>query len=119
MTPIAEPPGRRALWLVTGTDEPVEVTGDGAVGRNPAAGLDREVTHLVTLRDPSRSLSKLHLLFGPEGDGLWVVDPGSTNGTVLVDPDGRRTVLTPGTQAHVAVGWSLVLGDRTVRVEAR
>ena len=73
----------------------------------------------VTLRDPSRSLSKLHLLFGPEGDGLWVVDPGSTNGTVLVDPDGRRTVLTPGTQAHVAVGWSLVLGDRTVRVEAR
>lgn len=116
---VAAHASRRALWLVTGTDDPVEVTGDGAVGRNPAAGLDRHVTHLVTLRDPSRSLSKLHLLFGPEGDGLWVVDPGSTNGTVLVDPDGHRTVLTPGTQAHVAVGWSLLLGDRTVRVEAR
>ena len=45
-----------------------------------------------------RSISKVHLAFGPEADGarLWVMDRGSTNGTVLVGPDGARRALSPG-----------------------
>jgi hypothetical protein len=78
------------------------------------------VAHLVPIDDPDRSVSKAHLAFGPEGaDRLWVVDRGSTNGTVLVRPDGSQVALPAGARATVGAGWSVRFGERTARVEAR
>jgi hypothetical protein len=107
-----------ALRLSFDTGERVDVTGPGLVGRHPAAD-DEEWVHLVAIDDPAQSVSKTHLAFWPEADRLVVTDRGSTNGTVMLDPSGVRWALLPGERVVVAAGWSLVLGQRTVRVEAR
>lgn len=108
-----------ALRLSFDTGERVDVTGDGLVGRSPAA--EEGVAHLVPVDDPARSISKTHLAFGPDGAGdrLWVVDRGSTNGTVLVAPDGQSSALPPGRRATVAVGWTIRFGQRSALVERR
>ncbi|MDM7854376.1 RDD family protein [Cellulomonas alba] len=122
-TPVARAaastaPHPTTLRLAFDTGEVVDVTGDGLVGRNPAA--QAGVTHLVAIEDPDRSVSKVHLAFGPDGDGqLWVLDRGSTNGTVLVRPDGSRATLPPGARAVIGAGWAVRFGERTARVEAR
>ncbi|NKY38913.1 AAA domain-containing protein [Cellulomonas septica] len=115
----ADPSADRAsaglLRLVFDTGERVVVEGDGLVGRDPS---DAGVTHVVAVDDPQRSVSKIHLAFGPTGDGrLWVVDRGSTNGTVLVGPDGSGAALTPGARAVVEAGWTIRFGQRAARVE--
>ncbi len=101
------------------TGEVVDVAGDGLVGRNPQPGAGVRVTHVVAIADPERSVSKVHLEFAPEGDGLVVVDRGSTNGTVVVDPQGRGRSLTPGARARLEVGWLVLFGDRSFIIEAR
>jgi len=107
-----------ALRLAFDTGEVVDVVGDGLVGRNPSA--QDGVAHLVAIDDPARSVSKVHLAFGPGGAGqLWVVDRGSTNGTVLVRPDGTRATLPAGARATIGAGWAVRFGERTVRLEAR
>lgn len=109
-------PVPQGLRLAFDTGERLDVVGDGVVGRAPQG----DVTHVVAIDDPARSLSKTHLAFGPAGPGeLWVVDRGSTNGTVVVRPDGTAAALPAGTRATVTVGWSLRIGERTVRVESR
>lgn len=109
-------PVPQGLRLAFDTGERLDVLGDGVVGRAPQG----DVTHVVAIDDPARSLSKTHLAFGPAGPGeLWVMDRGSTNGTVVVRPDGTAASLPAGTRATVTVGWSLRIGERTVRVESR
>ena len=109
-------PVPQGLRLAFDTGERVDVVGDGVVGRAPQGG----VAHVVAIDDPARSLSKTHLAFGLAGPGeLWVADRGSTNGTVVVRPDGAAATLPAGMRGVVTVGWSLRLGERTVRVEAR
>ncbi len=107
------------IWLVFDTGESLAVAGDGAVGRQPRGADGGALTHAVAIDDPSRSISKLHLVFGPEPGGLWVVDRGSTNGTVIVSPDGVMRALPAGVRAHVAPGWVVRFGERAFRVEAR
>lgn len=106
---------RPAVRLVFDTGERVDVLGDGVVGRrpDPQAGL----AHVVAIDDPDRSVSKVHLLFGPAAGGVWVSDRGSTNGTVVVSPDGGAAVLAPGTRADVGAGWTVRFGSRSFRVE--
>ncbi|MFI2754402.1 RDD family protein [Cellulomonas sp. P22] len=107
------------VWLVFDTGESLAVVGDGAVGRHPQGAIDGAVAHAVAIDDPSRSISKLHLVFGPEPGGVWVMDRGSTNGTVVVAPDGEMRALPAGARAHVAPGWVVRFGERAFRVEAR
>ncbi|HEY0217832.1 MAG TPA: RDD family protein [Cellulomonas sp.] len=117
-TPRAEATGAgSALRLLFDTGEQVDVRGPGLIGRRPDPG-EGVWAHLVAVADPDQSVSKTHLAFWPDGEGLVVTDRGSTNGTVLIDPAGSRWVLPPEEPAVVAAGWSLVLGQRTVRVEA-
>ncbi|CAM5783393.1 RDD family protein [Cellulomonas persica] len=109
-------PVPQGLRLAFDTGERVDVVGDGLVGRDPQG----DAEHKVSIDDPARSLSKTHLAFGLAAPGeLWVVDRGSTNGTVVVRPDGAAAALPAGMRAVVTVGWSLRLGERTVHVESR
>lgn len=115
-TRLAPAPARGELVLVLPGGERVEVTGEGVLGRNPAAPVGHEVAHLVTVSDPSRSVSKTHLGFGLDAIGLWVKDLHSTNGTAVVAPDGTRSPLTPGLAVHVQPGDVVVVGDVEVEV---
>jgi len=113
--PAGAPAGLR---LVFDTGERVEVRGPGAVGRDVSHLVPRPV-HPVVIEDPTRSISRVHLRFGPEPthDALWVLDEGSTNGTVLLRPDGAAVPLPPGVRATLTEGWQIQLGDRRVAVE--
>lgn len=121
--PAAPTPSARhaavEVRLVFDTGEQVDVVGDGAVGRRPADAHAAPLAHAVAIDDPSRSISKLHLVFGPEPSGLWLIDRGSTNGTVLMSPDGSLSALPAGARAHIGPGWSVRFGERSFRVEAR
>ncbi|UZN02298.1 FHA domain-containing protein [Cellulomonas sp. S1-8] len=113
--------GTLALHFDTG--ERVRVVGRGLVGRGPRAEDGEDILHVVVLSDAARSLSRVHVEFGPQGAttaqdaAIWVTDRGSTNGTVVVDPTGAARVLPAGARAVVRAGWSLRLGDREARVE--
>jgi uncharacterized RDD family membrane protein YckC len=119
----------RGVRLSFDSGEVLDPAGPGLVGRRPVPppvpldpaepGEERDWVHLVAVDDPAQSLSATHLAFWPEGDRLVVTDLGSTNGTVLVDPSGSRWALLPEERVVVVAGWSLVLGQRTVRVEER
>ncbi|MBO3101742.1 RDD family protein [Cellulomonas fengjieae] len=105
------------LRLRFDTGEVVDVRGDGLVGRHPVAETGTE--HVVAIDDPERSISKVHLAFGLHADGrLWVMDRGSTNGTVVATPDGRTVVLRPGSRVDVAPGASVRFGGRSLQVTA-
>ena len=110
------PPVRTGLHLRFDTGEELDVTGDGLVGRSPAP--EPGVVHVVPIVDVDRSISKVHLAFGlePGGRRLWVLDRNSTNGTVLVGPDGASAALPPGTRAVVEPGWTVRFGRRSLAV---
>lgn len=113
--------GTLALHFDTG--ERVRVVGRGLVGRGPRAEDGQDILHVVVLNDAARSLSRVHAEFGPqpgasvEDASIWVMDRGSTNGTVVIDPAGAARVLPAGTRAQVGPGWTVRLGDREARVE--
>ena len=116
--PAPEGAARTGVRLRFDTGEQVDVTGNGLIGRNP--GPEAGTDHVVAIDDPQRSISKVHLAFGLEADGrLWVMDRGSTNGTVVVGPDGRTAALVAGSRATVAPGWIVRFGQRSVQVTQR
>jgi uncharacterized RDD family membrane protein YckC len=86
------------------------------VGRNPSQGPDVQVVRVV---DPARSVSKTHLQLAvdPAG-GAWVVDRGSTNGTLVTLPDGAQVVCPVDHPVRLREGAVVVFGDSSLRVVA-
>lgn len=89
----------------------------GVVGREPASVEAYPDGVLVTVADPTRSISKSHFAFGPTDGGVWVEDLRSTNGTFVVDGSGDRSRVSPGTRVAVQIGSLIEFGDRTARLE--
>lgn len=83
------------------------------IGRNPAplVGL-----RAVAVQDPSMSVSKTHLVIGADVAGAWVMDRGSTNGTMVTLPDGQRIVCLPDQRVRVAPGSVVFFGDLSLTV---
>jgi hypothetical protein len=102
--------------LAASTGERAVVAGSGLLGRKPVAQPGESFDQLLTLADPTRSVSKTHLEFGVESGELWVLDRFSSNGTTLVAPDGRRTVCEPGRRYRVARGSRIEVGDQHLMV---
>ena len=81
------------------------------VGRAPVARGDVP-SGLLTVPSPSHDISRTHLEIAPEGWQVLVRDLNSTNGTILVSPDGSsRRPLPPGEAVPVALGSVLELAD--------
>ncbi len=93
----------------------VTVTGTALIGRNPQATGEGPVV-LVAVEDPTRSVSKTHAEMGVDAGGFWLVDRGSTNGTILTRPGGAPQGLEPGVRATVTVGSVVQVGDRRLTV---
>lgn len=90
----------------------VEVVGSVLVGRAPSR--DRARTPdaaLLTVTSPSHDISRTHLEVFASGWDVGVTDLHSTNGTVLVTPDGTVRTLEPGETAWAVLGTSLELAD--------
>ncbi|OFI38721.1 transporter [Arthrobacter sp. SW1] len=90
-----------------------EVRASMLIGRNPAAMAGESVEQLVPVSDPGRSISKTHLQLRREGDGVWVTDRNSTNGSAVTTPDGVQSKLVPGEAVFVRPGSTVQFGDRT------
>lgn len=84
------------------------------VGRNPSPAPEVQVVRVV---DPARSVSKTHLqLAVDQSGGAWVVDRGSTNGTLVTLPDGAQVVCPVDHPVRLREGAVVVFGDRSLRV---
>ncbi|MEU2199792.1 RDD family protein [Isoptericola sp. NPDC019482] len=112
MVPVAPRPA--ALVLETGERVAV-VTTQTLVGRNPQAPAG-ETWATVVVPDGTRSVSKTHAELYPDPSGLWVVDRGSTNGTVVSAPGQRPRIVAAGARVRVPFDATLHLGDCPVKV---
>lgn len=71
---------------------------------------------LVTLSDPTRSLSRTHLRVGCSKHGVWVEDAFSANGTHVRMRDGASYFLPRGERVEVPFGTVLLLGERRLTI---
>lgn len=116
ITPAPTPVGSLLFMFDTGQRETVASPGSGYLGRNPTAtSLGEQV---ISVQDPDKSVSKVHLHFEARGAQLWITDQGSTNGTDLIDDEGQVVALSAGERVEVPAGSRVRLGDRTFAVSA-
>ncbi len=91
----------------------IQLGGSVLLGRNPAPQAGESVEQLLPVTDPGRSISKTHLHLRVDGDGVWVTDRHSTNGSAVTTPDGLQTRLNPGEASFVRPGSTVHFGDRS------
>lgn len=86
------------------------------LGRDPVPSADHPEALPVAVADAARSISKTHVLIGPELDGAFVIDLHSTNGVAVTPPGGEKVLLTAGEKASVPFGSTVFYGQRSVEV---
>lgn len=104
-----------ALTLRLPDGNTAEVRNLALLGRNPSATDQDGDARLLVVNDDL--VSKTHLAIGVSDGVAWVADRHSTNGSTLVDPDGREIPLEPGQRIRIDVGWALRLGSSWARIE--
>ncbi|BDZ41261.1 hypothetical protein GCM10025865_05600 [Paraoerskovia sediminicola] len=106
-----EPQHAQSFEIELENRDRVVVDGTVLVGRSPVGDDGRAV--VVPIRD--RTVSRTHLELGVDG-GPWIMDRGSTSGTVVVSA-ARGTVTAPaGVRVPVRDGDVVHLGDRRIVV---
>ena len=104
------------MWLVLDSGDREALDTDMVLGRAPTPQDSSE--RAVTIADPTRSLSRTHVRVGPEGEGVWVQDAFSANGTSARLPDGSHFDLERGTRVHLPIGAVLIMGERSLTIAA-
>ncbi|GAV94599.1 hypothetical protein ADENT20671_1368 [Actinomyces denticolens] len=110
--------GAPSLRLALDTGQVVQLSGTSLIGRAPVAAGAWAQAQPVPVDDPAFSISKTHAVITYDGGRLIIQDLQSTNGTVVVEPNGAATQVLPGMMVPVPVGSTIRLGERTARVEA-
>ncbi len=105
------PVGARFV-LQFSTGEQAVVTGTGLLGRNPGVQPGEHFDHVVSIRDPGRSVSKTHLEFGQDAGEFWVLDRFSGNGSVIRQPDHAAARCEPGRRYRIARGTRVDIGEQ-------
>jgi hypothetical protein len=88
------------------------------LGREPVARDGDPPARLIRFDDPKLSVSKTHIAYGVDQQGVWVMDRNSTNGTTIIDPSGRRITCSPGSRQYLAPGWQIQIGQRRITIES-
>jgi hypothetical protein len=82
-------------WVLVTPDGGREpLSGTVIVGRRPAKTDFKGADRSLILKDPDGQVSKSHAVFEVDDAGLWVRDLGSTNGVVVIAPNGEETEVT-------------------------
>lgn len=102
------------LIFDTGQREQLPAPVSANLGRNPQA--DEPTDLLVVINDPDHTVSKTHARLEHTAHGTWITDTGSTNGTELVDDQGRSILLPAGVPTQVRSGTQIRVGDRVFTV---
>lgn len=69
---------------------------------------------LLTVSSPHAAVSGTHLEIRQEGDAVVVTDLGSTNGTIVIPPRGRKRRLRPEQSLVVVPGTTVDIGDGNI-----
>jgi hypothetical protein len=114
----AEPGAGDSPWVQVELSDwrKLTIRGTALFGRNPMPDGDDEVAQLVRVQDPGLSVSKTHLEIVVDGDGVWIVDRRSTNGTIVTLADGQQIICVPGQRVKVQVGARVSFGDFALTV---
>lgn len=123
--PQPEPSGQVATAVSEGTPllrvdsgELLQLGSFCLLGREPVTLDGDPEAQLVRFDDPKLSVSKTHMAYGVDAQGLWIMDRNSTNGTTVIDPGGRRVPCAPGNRQYVTPGYEIQIGQRRLTVEA-
>ncbi|HEU4546413.1 MAG TPA: RDD family protein [Microlunatus sp.] len=112
-----EEPVVLAEWMLRLDDgRNVAVEGLVLLGRNPQPRVGEEDATLIKVSDETRTVSKSHLAVGVDVTGLYVMDRGSTNGTMVTAPDGGQRPCPPGDLVDVPGGSVISFGDHWLEV---
>ncbi|MFZ0158725.1 MAG: FHA domain-containing protein [Kineosporiaceae bacterium] len=84
------------------------------IGRAPSRQPHEAHAALLTVNDPSLSVSKTHLAIEADGAGLWVVDRNSTNGTWIDEGRGALRPVPPNQRTPVPPGARVLIGERVL-----
>lgn len=93
------------------------VEGVTLVGRDPSPSAEWPDATLLAVDDPAKSVSKTHAVIEADSEGLWITDLASTNGVVVVAPDGTEADSDDETRLRIAPGSDIELGDYILQVE--
>lgn len=102
------------LLFDDGADIVVQV--NALIGRNPVPAEGIEVSELLVVDDPQRTVSKTHVLVTAGDQGVWVTDQGSANGTYVIAPNGAEQKIEPGVPASAPFGYTVYFGERFFKV---
>ena len=86
------------------------------LGRNPQPRAGEEDAQLIKVADETRTVSKSHLALGVDGNGMYVMDRGSTNGSTVTTQDGESQPCPPGDLVAVHPGAVVSFGDHWLEV---
>lgn len=104
-------------WRVALDDgREIEVSGVVLLGRNPRPQPGEEDAQLIKVSDESRTVSKTHLGLGVDGNGMFVMDRNSTNGSTVTTSDGQSRKCSPGDIVPVQPGTVVSFGDHWLEV---
>jgi hypothetical protein len=108
---------RRTGWvLVAPGGERIPLSEEVAiVGRRPSVDAAFPQAQLITVGDPTRTVSKTHARLELRGDVWAVVDLDSTNGVVLIADNDDETDVEPGAVTRLTPRF--LLGDAELRLE--
>lgn len=108
-----DPVDRPSFVLVFDDGTRLDAGSSGLIGRDPAGASGEDEMRRVPVTDRQMRISKTHLAFGVDADGVWVVDRASKNGTFLEPPDGEWRRLEPWVREHPAIGSTVRVGGRS------
>ncbi|WP_437584143.1 FHA domain-containing protein [Paramicrobacterium sp. CJ85] len=89
------------------------------IGRDPSAQSAYPDAELVSVTDLGRSVSKTHAAVQWSRGAVWVTDLNSTNGTRVIDENGRETVCVPEAPTPVPAGGGILFGVTRATLRAR
>ena len=101
-------------WQLVFPSATVEVTQVCVIGRNPAP---RRGEHVITVPDPTQTLSRRHARLEPVADGVLITDLDAKNGIAHL-VDDILTDLPPQTPTLIRPGERLLLGDLDATLHA-
>jgi pSer/pThr/pTyr-binding forkhead associated (FHA) protein len=112
MAPLLELP--RYGFRVGGEDRRLDTV--YYVGRRPSLprSSDNRLPRLITVRSATAAVSGTHLEIRQEGDSVVVTDLGSTNGTTVTSPNGKKERMRRGASLTVVPGTRVDIGDGNI-----
>lgn len=106
----------RTWILALPTGERLPLSSSVIVGREPSASLIAGAGALA-VNDPEKSVSKSHAAFELSENGLTVRDLASTNGIIVVDPQGDDVEVYGDVAVALYPGSFVELGRYVIRIE--